>query len=286
MASGSGGGVQHANLACSALSLHPLAQDYTHNNIAHAFWSVKPADDDGALEALLRAFSLLAPDQLHAFSAARYERGHHIAPHDDRAYTPVRLDTGARRGLEWGQRGARSTAWRAVLLPAAADHHPACLPPACACAGEVVSCSRDLTVVYYLTKDWTEAMGGCLVDLEAEDPGQRGGSEGDQGRAREAAGGGAEQHPAQQKRGRVVVPQFNTAVFFRVPRYHSVTPLRTDRPRCGVGLGPGQGRPARACRPTMAECHASQTPLQVQRVWLVPAVGPAVRSVQGPGRGH
>ena len=32
--------------------------------------------------------------QLNAFSAARYDTAHHIAPHDDRAYTPVRLDTG------------------------------------------------------------------------------------------------------------------------------------------------------------------------------------------------
>lgn len=47
-----------------------------------------------ALEALLRAFSLLAPEQFNAFSAARYETDHHIAPHDDRAYTPVQLDSG------------------------------------------------------------------------------------------------------------------------------------------------------------------------------------------------
>lgn len=121
-------------------------QDYTHNNIAHRFWSVKGGCSAGlgqrgcrwdgqqlsssgaqgdscnclttcqpyrkspsshnagatgggpALEALLRAFSLLAPDQFNTFSAARYETDHHIAPHDDRAYTPVQLDTGGCSG--------------------------------------------------------------------------------------------------------------------------------------------------------------------------------------------
>lgn len=43
----------------------------------------------------VRAITLLLPEQFHAFSAARYDRTHHIAPHDDRAYTPVQLDTGA-----------------------------------------------------------------------------------------------------------------------------------------------------------------------------------------------
>ena len=84
-------------------SLLPAPQ---HNNIAHRFWSIKggaPAPSSGggspsaALEALLRAFSLLLPDQFNAFSVARYERGHHIAPHDDRAYTPVMLDSGGCR---------------------------------------------------------------------------------------------------------------------------------------------------------------------------------------------
>lgn len=33
--------------------------------------------------------SLLQPGELHTFSAARYDGGNHIAPHDDRAYTQV-----------------------------------------------------------------------------------------------------------------------------------------------------------------------------------------------------
>ncbi len=75
-------------------------EDYTHNNISHRFFSSKGSACSGGdggtqpLDTLLRAFSLLRPGQLNAFSAARYERDHHIAPHDDRAYTPVLLDTG------------------------------------------------------------------------------------------------------------------------------------------------------------------------------------------------
>ncbi|KAI7835681.1 hypothetical protein COHA_010420 [Chlorella ohadii] len=159
-------------------------EDYTHNNIAHRFWSVKGATGGGpALEALLRAFSLLAPEQFNAFSAARYETDHHIAPHDDRAYTPVQLDS-----------------------------------------GEVISCSRDLTCVYYLTKDWTEDMGGAFVDLEADpEPSSSAGANGaasSGGGSASSGGGSVQQHPAQQRQGRLYVPEFNSAVFFRVPRYH------------------------------------------------------------------
>ena len=103
-------------------------EDYTHNNIAHRFWSVKAAADGSggggaeALEALLRAFTLLVPDQFNAFSAARYERGHHIAPHDDRAYTPVRLDTGAA--------GGGGGAWRRKLCTGRGfESRPTCLHP-------------------------------------------------------------------------------------------------------------------------------------------------------------
>lgn len=236
-------------------------------------------------QALLRAFSLICPDQLNAFSAARYERGHHIAPHDDRAYTPVRLDTGGwvpgalpapavrleamlavlLRPATAGLRGdamvraaagqaARSVRACAPWCPSlprmrggdvqprpdlrlnhaparAARPHPShlCRAP----AGEVVTCSRDLTCVYYLTKDWTAAMGGALVDLEADEEGEEGGDadDGDAAAAAAAArggaaaagegadaagGGGGVQHPAQRCRGRLYVPQWNSAVFFRV----------------------------------------------------------------------
>jgi hypothetical protein len=78
------------------------ARDYAANNISHAFDSTKRGGGDGEVdEQLAKAFrvmSLLRPGELFTFSAARYAQGHHIEPHDDRAYTNVR-------------RAARSAAW-------------------------------------------------------------------------------------------------------------------------------------------------------------------------------
>ncbi len=68
-------------------------EDYAHNNISHQFWSTKHAS--AIVDAVVRVISLLLPGQLNAFSAARYDTSHHIAPHDDRAYVPVQLDTGS-----------------------------------------------------------------------------------------------------------------------------------------------------------------------------------------------
>ncbi|KXZ57006.1 hypothetical protein GPECTOR_1g909 [Gonium pectorale] len=140
-------------------------EDYTHNNIDHSFSSVKQAR---GLDAVTRLFSLVRPGALNSFSAARYCRSDHIAPHDDRAYTQVRLDN-----------------------------------------GRVITTSRTLAVIYYLTKDWREEYGGVLLDLEdpASPPGQ----------------------PTRY------VPVWNSVVAFRVPRYHAVTPMAVDRPRYSVG---------------------------------------------------
>jgi hypothetical protein len=63
-------------------------EDYTNNNIDHEFWSTKSAR---GLDEVLRLFTALMPDQFSTFSAARYDQSHHIAPHDDRAYTEVGL---------------------------------------------------------------------------------------------------------------------------------------------------------------------------------------------------
>ncbi|PNH05048.1 hypothetical protein TSOC_008726 [Tetrabaena socialis] len=48
----------------------------------------------GARPCRRRLFSLLRPGALCSFSAAKYCKSDHIAPHDDRAYTQVRLDSG------------------------------------------------------------------------------------------------------------------------------------------------------------------------------------------------
>jgi hypothetical protein len=61
--------------------------DYTHNNIAHEFLSTKSQ----LLDSVFRVFTLLLPDSLFTFSAAKYCRQGHIKPHDDRAYTQVIL---------------------------------------------------------------------------------------------------------------------------------------------------------------------------------------------------
>lgn len=80
---------QRPNHPPSQLTTHAQAatEDYTQNNISHRFDSTKQAK---GLDAVTRLFTLLRPDSLHAFSAARYCRSDHIAPHDDRAYTQVR----------------------------------------------------------------------------------------------------------------------------------------------------------------------------------------------------
>jgi hypothetical protein len=86
------------------------ARDLKYNNIAHAFDSTKGQQGGGkggsgsggsgsssktaraacaALQKLFRAVGLLLPGEVASFSAARYGAGHHIEPHDDRAYTDV-----------------------------------------------------------------------------------------------------------------------------------------------------------------------------------------------------
>ena len=89
-----------------------------------------------------------------------------------------------------------------------------------------MTCSRDVTVVYHLTPGWQESWGGLLVDLEAAPPQQEAqqAQQQQQGAATAAAAAAA-------GNGKAYVPLFNSAVFFRVPRYHSVTPLLTDKPR-------------------------------------------------------
>mmetsp|Transcript_4802 Transcript_4802/g.5928 ORF Transcript_4802/g.5928 Transcript_4802/m.5928 type:complete len:238 (+) Transcript_4802:2-715(+) len=60
--------------------------------------------------------------------------------------------------------------------------------------GEALWHSREIAVVYYLTKDWKESYGGLFHD---------------------------------EKTGNYYTPQFNSCLFFRVPRVHEVTPVTT-----------------------------------------------------------
>lgn len=134
-------------------------EDYSKNNIEHRFQSSKSGSS--ALEDLLRVFSVLLPDQLNVFSAAKYMCADGIDPHDDKAFTMVRMND----------------------------------------SGKEVECSRDVTLVYYLTKDWTQEMGGAFVDLQT---------------------------------GTHYVPEFNSAVLFKVPRRHMVQKVAGQRPRFSI----------------------------------------------------
>jgi hypothetical protein len=78
-------------------------------------------------DVLLRLFQSMRPDELSSFSVGKYCRADGIAPHDDKQYTQVAIE------------GSKE---------------------------KVVTCSRTMAVVYYLTKGWSAQMGGELVDLE------------------------------------------------------------------------------------------------------------------------
>lgn len=61
--------------------------------------------------------------------------------------------------------------------------------------------SRSYAVIYYLTKDWTVEDGGALLDLETEKP---------------------------------YIPEFNSLIVFKVPRWHEVEPVLSNRSRYSV----------------------------------------------------
>lgn len=70
--------------------------------------------------------------------------------------------------------------------------------------------SRTVAAIWYLTRDWTEADGGCLQDLEAAE---------------------------------TLVPAYNSLVAFDVPHWHTVTAVQSQRYRYSVfGWWHQQGR--------------------------------------------
>ena len=59
--------------------------------------------------------------------------------------------------------------------------------------------SRAVAAIYYLSREWKAQYGGALVDLEASDEPKH------------------------------YVPQFNRLILFRVPRWHLVEAVKTDK---------------------------------------------------------
>lgn len=72
-------------VVCPSTQVTAAGDDYTANNIRHQFLSTK----SDACADVFRLFTLLLPESLWTFSAAKYECASHIVPHDDRAYTQV-----------------------------------------------------------------------------------------------------------------------------------------------------------------------------------------------------
>lgn len=108
-------------------------EDVRQNNINHAFYSCKNNPGDACLASILRVFTIIFPDDLSVFSAAKYvgDHSHGIERHDDRAYVPVKMED----------------------------------------TGEVVTCSRKVALIYYLgdgeNEPWHRDKGGMLIDCEA-----------------------------------------------------------------------------------------------------------------------
>lgn len=67
--------------------------------------------------------------------------------------------------------------------------------------GEIVQCSRSIAIIYYLTKCWSREKGGLLIDCETGD---------------------------------CYVPEFNSLVAFRIPRFHVVTPVVPPHERYSI----------------------------------------------------
>ncbi|KAK3241218.1 hypothetical protein CYMTET_48996 [Cymbomonas tetramitiformis] len=142
----------------------------------HRFRGAAPADSaavrrglsstglEQSVSRLFQAFASLMAGSPFTFQLGRYTQGDFISPHNDAAQMEVSTET----------TGKRDT---------------------------YATCSRDIAVIFYLTKSWDEADGGCFIDHATGD---------------------------------VYVPEFNSLIAFRVPRLHSVTPVKVRRPRYSI----------------------------------------------------
>eukprot|EP00930_Biecheleria_cincta_P101136 TRINITY_DN92771_c0_g1_i1.p1 TRINITY_DN92771_c0_g1~~TRINITY_DN92771_c0_g1_i1.p1 ORF type:complete len:302 (-),score=41.79 TRINITY_DN92771_c0_g1_i1:55-960(-) len=109
----------------------------------------------------------LVGDSVIRLQAARYQSSNHIKKHGDSGTTVASMFTQTPLGQH--------------ILPG-------------------TKMKRKFAVILYLTRDWKESYGGCLVDHGCE------------------------------RRARTIVPQFNSAIIFKVPRDHEVTKMVEGSP--------------------------------------------------------
>eukprot|EP00040_Diaphanoeca_grandis_P024859 m.137114 g.137114 ORF g.137114 m.137114 type:complete len:326 (-) comp29905_c0_seq1:335-1312(-) len=69
--------------------------------------------------------------------------------------------------------------------------------------GSIQLCSRDVALIFYLTKDWNKKLGGLFVDHGIDEAVEN-------------------------------VPEFNSAILFKVPRLHAVTAVTGERFRYSI----------------------------------------------------
>lgn len=115
---------------------------------------------------LFRIIASLLPTKVHrAFQVGKYSEGHFIDAHDDAAYLDIIDNTDK------------------------------------VFSNTSIMVSRDIAMVFYLTKDWSADNGGCFIDLVG---------------------------------GEIITPQFNTCILFHVPRLHRVEPVLNNCVRYSI----------------------------------------------------